>query len=44
MTQIPNCLTHWNFEFGYCLLFVVWCLEFSESKTHVLQLSTQICN
>ena len=28
-------LNHWNFEFGYCLLFVNWCLEFPQSWTQL---------
>ncbi len=23
---------HWSLEFGYCLFFVIWCLEFSQIK------------
>ena len=26
-----TCLNHWNFELGYCLVFVFWCLEFFQS-------------
>jgi len=22
----------WKFEFGYCLLFVIWCLQFSQYR------------
>jgi len=40
MTQIQNSFppfskggkaVFWKFGFGYCLLFVIWCLEFSQS-------------
>ena len=27
-----NFFDHWKFEFGYCLSFVIWCLEFSTLK------------
>ncbi len=27
-----TCLDHWNLEFGYYLLFVIWCLEFFKFK------------
>jgi hypothetical protein len=26
--QVKTCLDHWCLEFGYYLLFVIWCLEF----------------
>jgi hypothetical protein len=26
--QIKACLDYWSLEFGYYLLFVIWCLEF----------------
>jgi hypothetical protein len=33
MNQLPNgsvCLDHSNFGFEFCLLFVFWCLKFSQ--------------
>ncbi len=27
-SKAKTCLDHWSLEFGYCLLFVIWCLEF----------------
>ena len=30
--KFQTCLNHWKFEFGYYLLFVNWCLEFSQLK------------
>jgi len=34
------CLDYWEFEFGIYLLFVIWCLEFIQSRT---QLYFDIC-
>ena len=30
-----NFFGHWKLEFGYCLLFVNWCLEFCLSWTQL---------
>ena len=40
MTKIQNLkrLDPWGLEFGYCLLFVIWCLEFLYSKTRYLEI------
>jgi hypothetical protein len=34
--QIKACLDHWSLEFGYCLLFVIWSLEFLYPKSRYL--------
>jgi len=31
-----TCLDYWRLEFGYCLFFVIWCLEFIKFKDSAL--------
>ena len=31
-SSFQNRLDHWSMEFGHCLIFVNWCLEFSQLK------------
>ena len=49
MTKIPNLVSPFSkggkgdfLEFGYCLLFAVWCLEFYQSWIRLFMISITI--